>query len=125
MNHKIIRFEDLDCWKEARIFTRMVYEQAKKGDFKKDLRLAGQIQAAAGSSMANIAEGFIRRSNKEFIQFLYIAMASTAEVQSHLYIALDQGYIDENQFNVIYDQANKTGRIISGLIKYLRTKITK
>jgi four helix bundle protein len=89
------------------------------------LRLSGQIQAAAASSMANIAEGFIRRSGKEFIQFLFIAMSSAAEVQSHLYIALDQGYIDENQFNEIYEQANKTAMIISGLIKYLRNKSTK
>ncbi len=71
------------------------------------------------------AEGFICHSTKEFIQFLFIAMASTAEVQSHLYIALDQGYIDQKEFDKIYDQANKTAMIISGLIKYLRTKSTK
>ena len=75
--------------------------------------------------MANIAEGFIRRSDKEFTQFLFIAMSSTAEVQSHLYIALDQRYIDQDQFNVIYEQANKTAMIISGLIKYLRNKSPK
>ena len=75
--------------------------------------------------MANIAEGFIRKSTKEFIQFLFIAMASAAEVQSHLYIALDQGYIEQKGFDAIYNQANKTAMIISGLIKYLRTKSTK
>lgn len=84
---KIIRFEDLDCWQASRELTRLVYEATNKGNFKKDLRLSGQIQASAGSSMANIAEGFVRRSDKELIQFLFIAMASTAEVQSHLYIA--------------------------------------
>lgn len=72
--------------------------------------------------MANIAEGFARRSNKEFIQFLFIAMSSGAELQSHLYIAADQGYVSKETFDSIYKQADKTGRIISGLIKYLRTK---
>ena len=122
---KITRFEDLDCWKEARLLTQLVYQATNNGKFKKDLRLSGQIQAAATSTMANIAEGFIRRSDKEFIQFLFIAMSSAAEVQSHLYVALDQGYIDRDRFQEIYDQANKTAMIISGLIKYLRTKSTK
>jgi S23 ribosomal protein. len=69
--------------------------------------------------MANISEGFVRRSNKEFTQFLFIAMSSSAEVQSHLYIALDQGYINQAQFDDIYNQATKTAKIISGLITYL------
>ena len=75
--------------------------------------------------MANIAEGFVRRSNKEFMQFLYIAMSSSAEVKSHLYIAVDQGYLSKDAFASIYAQADKAGRIISGLITYLRTKQTK
>ena len=119
---KISRFEDLECWLEARILVRNVYTATRNKDFRRDLRLAGQIQAAAASVMANIAEGFIRRSDREFVQFLFIAMSSAAEVQSHLYIALDQAYINQDQFNSIYEQANKTGRMISGLIKYLRTK---
>ena len=75
--------------------------------------------------MANIAEGFTRRSTKEFIQFLFIATASAAEVQSHLYIALDQDYITQELFDEIYDQAKKTAMIISGFIRYLRTRSTK
>jgi len=122
---KLTRFEDLECWQEARRLTQMVYRATNDGVFKKDLRLSGQIQAAAASSMANIAEGFIRRSDREFIQFLFIAMSSAAEVQSHLYIALDQNYVDQNQFEEIYEQSNKTAMIISGLIKYLRTRPTK
>lgn len=122
---KINRFEELDCWQEARKLVNMVYAVARDREFKKDLRLSGQIQASSTSIMANIAEGFIRRSNREFTQFLFIATSSAAEVQSHLYIALDQGYIDQKQFDAIYDQANKTAMIISGLIKYLRTKQTK
>lgn len=122
---KLTRFEDLDCWQEARKLVNMVYSATKSSAFKKDLRLYGQIQAAAGSVMANIAEGFVRRSDKEFTQFLFIAMSSAAEVQSHLYIAIDQGYISEDEFHDIYHQAEKTGKIISGLIKYLRTKQTR
>jgi len=63
--------------------------------------------------------------NIEFIQFLFIAMSSAAEVQSHLYVALDQGYIGRDRFDEMYKQADKTARIISGLITYLRTKGTK
>jgi four helix bundle protein len=122
---KLTRFEDLECWQEARKLVNKIYAVTKDDKFKKDLRLSGQIQAASASIMANIAEGFIRRSDKEFTQFLFIAMSSAAEVQSHLYIALDQGYIDQKQFDAIYNQANKTAMIISGLIKYLRTKQTK
>ena len=103
----------------------MVYAVTKDDEFKKDLRLSGQIQAASTSIMANIAEGFIRRSDRELTQFLFIAMSSAAEVQSHLYIAFDQRYIDQKQFDETYNQANKTSMIISGLIKYLRTKQTR
>ena len=72
--------------------------------------------------MANITEGFVRHSDKEFVQFLFVAMSSAAEVQSHLYIAVDQGYLSKETFESIYGQAEKTSKIISGLIKYLRTK---
>jgi four helix bundle protein len=122
---KLSRFEDLECWQEARNLVRKVYTATGNGTFKRDLRLSGQVQAAAASVMANIAEGFIRRSDKEFMQFLFIAMSSAAEVQSHLYIALDQGYVEQEQFGEIYEQANKTAMIISGLVKYLRTKQTR
>ncbi len=102
-----------------------MYEATEDKRFSRDLRLAGQIQSAATSSMANIAEGFIRKSSKEFIQFLYIAMSSSAEVRSHLYVAMDLGYIDKGSFESIYDQADKVGRMISNLIKYLRSLQTK
>lgn len=118
----ISRFEDLDCWQEARQLTKQVYEAIDRSPtWKKDLRFCGQITSAAGSVMANIAEGFARRSNKEFVQFLFIAMSSAAEVQSHLYVAVDQRYVSQEVFDLIYKQADKTSRIISGLIKYLRT----
>jgi four helix bundle protein len=118
---KITQFEDLECWQEARILVRLVYDTTNNGSFKKDFRLCSQIQGAATSVMANIAEGFVRHSDKEFIQFLFIAMSSAAEVQSHLYVAEDQSYLNQDAFTKIYDQANKTAKMISGLIKYLRS----
>ena len=118
---KVTRFEDLSCWQQARILTKFVYKASNiHPKFKKDFRLSGQIQAASTSAMANIAEGFIRRSDKEFIQFLFIAMSSLSEVQSHLYVALDQKYINQKSFTIIYKQAKKTAMLISGLIQYLR-----
>ena len=120
---KLSKFEDLDCWKEGRQLTRQIYEAIGQNlTWRKDHRLCGQIQGAAGSVMANIAEGFVRHSDKEFVQYLFIAMSSAAEVQSHLYVAVDQGYLSKETFDSIYAQAGKTSRIISGLIKYLRKK---
>jgi len=123
---KISRFEDLDCWQEARQLTKKVYEAISQSpSWQKDMRFCGQTRDAAGSVMANIAEGFARRSNKEFVQFLFIAISSAAEVQSHLYVSVDQKYVSKEVFDSLYQQAGKTSRIISGLIKYLRTKQTR
>jgi four helix bundle protein len=123
---KLSRFEDLDCWKEGRQLTRQIYEAIGRNQtWQKDRRLCGQIQGAAVSVMANIAEGFVRHSDKEFVQFLFIAMSSAAETQSHAYVALDQKYLSQESFDAIYAQAGKTSRIISGLIKYLRNKAGK
>jgi four helix bundle protein len=121
---KISRFEDIEAWQEARKMVNMVYEAINgSGDFRKDYRLTNQIQAASVSTMANIAEGFSRRSNKEFIQFLFISKSSAAEVQSHLYVALDQRYLDQEAFESIYAQAEKVSRMDSGFIKYLNSQL--
>lgn len=123
---KLTRFEDLDCWKEARKLTRLVYEAIGRNSiWQRDVRLCGQIQAASVSVMSNIAEGFVRHSDKEFVQFLFIAMSSAAEAQSHLYVAIDQKYLSQESFDEISAQAEKTSRIISGLIKYLRNRTKK
>lgn len=88
---KITRFEEIQAWQEARALVQMVYEAFKSNAlFCKDYRLLNQIQSASVSHMSTIAEGFSRRSNKEFIQFLFIAKSSAAEIQSQLYVALDQ-----------------------------------
>jgi len=117
---KITRFEDLDCWKEARKLVNMVYKAIKENSaFENDYRLKDQSIGAAISVMGNIPEGFVRRSNKEFTQFLFVSISSAAELESHMYVALDQGYIMEDTFNGIYQQAEKTSKMVSGLITYL------
>lgn len=83
------RFEDIEAWKKARIVTREIYLLTMNSAFVKDFGLTNQIRRATVSIMANIAEGFGRRSDKEFANFLNIAHASAAEAQSHLYVALD------------------------------------
>jgi four helix bundle protein len=99
---KIIRFEDIVAWQEARRLVKMVYDLINKNQrFSKDFRLVSQIQAAAVSSMSNIAEGFSRKGHKEFIQFLFISKSSAAEVQSQLYVALDQEYVLQSDFKAV------------------------
>jgi four helix bundle protein len=118
---KLTRFEDLDCWKEARKLVNMVYKAIRESKpFQNDYRLKDQSIGAAISVMGNIPEGFVRRSNKEFIQFLFISVSSAAELQSHMYVAMDQNYITKETFDNIYQQAGKTGKMISGLITYLK-----
>jgi four helix bundle protein len=118
---KISRFEDIQAWQEARELVRLVYEVINGNErFQRDYRLVNQIQAASVSVMSNIAEGFSRRGDKEFMQFLYISKSSAAEVQSQLYVALDQQYIDKGIFEKIYAQAEKVARMTSNFIKYLK-----
>ena len=122
----IERFEDIEAWKEARILANLVYKAIALNEiFRKDFRLVNQIQGAAISTMSNIAEGFSRRSNKEFIQFLFISKSSAAEVQSQLYVALDQNYIGKELFDNIYLQAETVSKLNSGFIKYLKSKLNK
>jgi four helix bundle protein len=116
---KINRFEDLDCWQQGRNIVNRVYGVCSANEFKREYSLVDQIKRAATSIMANIAEGFSRKGNKEFIQFLFISKSSAAELQSHLYIALDQGYINRSQFDELYEQIDKVQRQLSNFIKYL------
>jgi len=90
-------FEELTVWQLSRELTQEIYDVTKKGSCKKDYGLSDQIRRASVSIMSNIAEGFERGGNKEFIQMLYIAKGSCGEVRSQLYIAYDQGYIDEDK----------------------------
>ncbi|MGH7274623.1 MAG: four helix bundle protein [Nitrospiria bacterium] len=121
---RIERFEDLDCWKKARSLVNQIYAMSRKGDFAKDYELRDQIRRASVSVLSNIAEGFERGSNTEFIQFLYIAKGSVGEVISQLYVAMDQGYVLEKEFVKVHGLAGETSKMIGGLIVYLKsTKI--
>ena len=116
---RIERFEDIEAWQLARELAREVYVLTKKTKFARDFGLRKQIQDAAGSSMHNIAEGFDAETNPEFIRFLRYAKRSCTEVQSELYVALDQQYITSDEFHEVYDHAGQTRAAIRGFIKYL------
>lgn len=116
---KIERFEDIEGWQMARELTKMVYDLTRKGDFSRDYGLKDQIQRASGSIMHNIAEGFDGGSNAEFIKFLRYSQRSCSEVQSELYVALDQKYISQEEFNGIYQLSGQTRSKIGGFIAYL------
>jgi four helix bundle protein len=119
---EIKRFEDLEVWQEARIIVQHVYRATSDRDYSRDLSLRDQVRRAAVSMMANIAEGFSRRSNREFVQYLFIAKASSAEVQNHLYVALDQGYVSQEQFQRLHDRIDRYARQVSVLITYLLSR---
>jgi len=120
---KIEWFEDIKAWQEARTLVKMIYEAVKSSkNFKDDYKFREQIQSAAVSIMSNIAEGFSRRTKREFAQFLFIAKGSTAELQSQLYVALDQGYINKQKFDELYTKSDQVARLISGFIRYLLNK---
>jgi four helix bundle protein len=115
----IEKFEDIKAWQAARELTRSVYSATRQEQFSRDFGLRDQIQRAAVSVMANIAEGFDRRSNKEFLNFLNIAFASCSEVKSHLYVALDQGYVIQSTFDSLYEQCAQVSKLTYGFINYL------
>lgn len=112
---KIEKFEDLIAWQKARELTKLIYKITREGLFAKDYGLSGQIQRAAVSIMANIAEGFERKRRGEFHQFLSVAKASCAELRSHLYVALDAGYLSLAKFDELTVRAQEVGRILGGL----------
>jgi four helix bundle protein len=117
---KICRFEDIQAWQAARELYRVVYELTGESQFAKDFGLRHQARRAAVSIMANISEGFDCNSNQEFIQFLYYALRSASGLQSHFYVAHDQGYVMRSQFEEVYEEAGKEKRMIFGFIDYLR-----
>jgi four helix bundle protein len=117
---KIERFEDIEAWKLARELTKLVYQITSGGNFARDFGLKDQIRRATVSIVSNIAEGYERGGDKEFLQFLSTAKGSCGEVRAQLYVALDQLYISDEQFKAISGKALEISRLLSGLIKYLR-----
>jgi four helix bundle protein len=117
---RIERFEDIESWKKGRELRKAIYACSKIGPFARDFGLSDQIRRAAVSISSNIAEGFERGGNKEFIQFLSNAKGSCGEVRDQLYAALDESYISQQQFDQLSGQAVEIGRLLSGLMKYLQ-----
>ncbi len=114
------RFEDIKAWQKAREATREVYEQTLNATFARDFGLRDQIQRSAVSVMANIAEGLGRHSDREFANFLNVAHASISESQSHLYVALDLGYTNQEDFTRLYGMFDEVSRMTMALAKHLR-----
>lgn len=121
----IDRFQDLKCWQKARELENLVFQQTLFGVLSKDYGLKDQINRATGSVMDNIAEGFGRGGNKEFIHFLIISRASAYEVQSQLHRAKDRNYLDSTQFNTLFDKSNEVIASVAAFITYLRNSERK
>ncbi|MFH1943946.1 MAG: four helix bundle protein [bacterium] len=117
---KYKRFEELPCWNKARELSQAVFHLISSGAFRKDFILKEQIWRATGSIMDNIAEGFDDGSSRGLIRFLGYSQRSCSEVQSQLYRALDSHYIEQTQFDRVYEFASECRRQIKGFRKYLR-----
>jgi len=116
----IERFEDLVAWQKARALTAKVYAATRTGQFAKDFGLIDQIRRATVSIGSNIAEGFERGNNREFITFLGIAKGSAGEVRSQLYTAYDVGYLSSEELGEMVELSKGVSKLINGLIQSLR-----
>ena|SRR6218665_2988809 len=117
-------FDEILAWQKARELTKQIYLVSASPAFEKDFGLKDQIRRSSVSVMANIAEGYDRRGDKEFVRFLNIAKGSLAEVKSHLFVAVDINYITREKLDVLFLLVDEIGRLISGLIKYLKTALS-
>ena len=118
---RIDRFEDIQAWQKARDLTQFVYLLTKRDPFCKDWDLQRQLRRASISIMANIAEGYGRRSHREFANYLNMAHASVAEVQSHIYVALDQNYLTRNDFDECFAKCEECSRMTQAFQNYLNS----
>ena len=116
---KFKSFEEISSWQKARQFNKRIYEITENQNFKRDFDLVRQIRRASISISSNIAEGFERNTDKEFIHFLFIAKASAGEIRSQLYLALDLNYIEKIEFEELCNDVSDISKLISGFIKYL------
>ncbi len=114
------RFEELEVWQEARELVKHVYKLTAEFPQRENFGLTNQMQRAAVSVMSNIAEGFERGANTEFVHFLYIARASCAEVRSQSYVAIDLNYISSAVHDEIRERCERLSRRINTLIEYLK-----
>lgn len=116
----IERFEEMKVWQDARMLTKSIYDLTQSKPFSSDFGLRDQTQRASVSVMSNIAEGYERDSNREFVKFLSYSKGSIGEVRSLLYVALDNGYIDQKKFDAVYAQCENIAQQLSNFMKYLR-----
>jgi len=116
----IKNFEELIAWQKSRELAGCVYKLTRQDKFSRDFGLRDQIQRATSSVMHNIAEGFESGSDPEFVRFLKMARRSAGEVQSQLYLALDVGYITEDERKKAYILATEVKQLINGMMTYLR-----
>lgn len=117
---RITKFEDIESWKKARALTIDIYQATASGQFVRDFDLKDQIRRASVSVLSNIAEGFERGGDKEFLQFFAVAKGSCGEVRAQLYLALDQGCLSTDVFERLLKNATEVSQLISGFIKYLK-----
>ena len=115
----IKKFEDIQAWQKAREVSAAIYRLCKQGDLATDFGLRDQIRRCAVSTQSNIAEGFGREGNKQFVYFLRIAKGSAYEFRSQLYNLLDAEYIDQATFDDLYGKSEETERLVGGFINYL------
>lgn len=116
------RFEDINVWQKSRKLVGKIYEVTTYGQFAKDYDLRSQIRRSSVSIAANIAEGFGRRSDKAFVNFLNISKGSASETQSHLYIAHDLRYLNTADFDWLYGELDQCSRMMTALIKRIRAR---
>lgn len=121
----ITKFEDLEMWQKARSLSKDIFFYIQEGGFKKDYKLIEQINAASGSIMDNIAEGFDRNSKLEFINFLSYSKGSAGEVKSQLCRAFDRNYLTEEQFQLFYNKADEITKMTTSFIAYLNQATIK
>ena len=120
----VLRFEDLTVWLEAKSLVKAIYLLTGKGAAGRDFGFRDQLRRAAVSVMSNIAEGFERGTNKEFVQYLYIAKGSAGEVRSLLWVALEVGYLSASDFKTLSESSLSLARRLSTFIKYLQSRKT-
>jgi len=115
----IERFEDIQAWQKGRELCKVIYSATNRSPFQRDHGLCDQIRRASVSIVSNIAEGFEGQNNKTFARYLYIARASSGEVRSQAYVALDQNYITQNTFDEVYTLCKDIARLLTSFITYL------
>lgn len=120
----IKRFEDLECWKAARVLVKTIYESAQNGELSKDWDTKSQIKRAALSIMNNIAEGFGRFGDKDSLRFYDMAKASAYELKSMLYVLEDVHYLPDEHLTNLRILTDNTLNLTIGGIRHL-TKTPK